>query len=240
MSMKITLIPLLRDNYGYLLQTDDGKVAVVDPSEAGPVSKLLEDKGLALDYVFNTHHHHDHIGGNAALKKTYGCRIAAPLADANRIPDVDIGLSEQETFKLGSETVQIIETPGHTSGHICLYFPDSRALFCGDTLFSMGCGRLFEGSAEQMWDSLSKIMALPEDTMIYCGHEYTQANGDFCLTIEPDNKALQERMKEVERLRTAGKPTIPVSLDSEKQTNAFLRAGSAKRFGEIRRMKDAA
>ena len=228
----------MRDNYGYLLEADDGTVAVLDPSEPGAVIELLDKRGLGLNFVFNTHHHGDHIGGNAALKAKYGCKIIGPKADAHRIPDMDTGLAEGDTFSFGSDTAQIIETPGHTSGHICLYFPDSAVLFCGDTLFSMGCGRLFEGTAEQMWQSLSKISTLPDNTMIYCGHEYTAANGAFCLTVEPANSALQERMKEVEELRAANMPTIPVSLGIEKQTNVFLRAGSAARFGEIRHMKD--
>lgn len=237
--MKIELIPLLKDNYAYLLTDDSGTVGVVDPSTAEPVQKLLEEKGLGLDYVINTHHHWDHTGGNPGLKKKYNCQIAAPAADAHRIDGLDIGLKEGEIFKFGNSEAQILETPGHTSGHICLFFPEEKALFCGDTLFAMGCGRLFEGTAEQMWNSLSKIMALPDDTQIYCGHEYTQANGEFCLNIDPDNTDLQNRMVDVKTARDAGHPTIPSTLKLEKQTNAFLRAGSATQFGEIRALKDS-
>ncbi len=238
--MQIELIPLLKDNYAYLLIDESGKTAVVDPSVAAPVQEALEAKGLTLDYILNTHHHWDHTGGNPGLKKKYGCEIAGPKADAHRIEDMDIRLSEGDIFALGDSKAQILETPGHTTGHICLYFAEDKALFCGDTLFAMGCGRLFEGTAEMMWTSLSKIMALPDDTRIYCGHEYTQDNGSFCLNIEPDNAELKARMEDVKAARAAGKPTIPSLLSLEKQTNVFLRAGSATRFGEIRTLKDAA
>ncbi|PJB72610.1 MAG: hydroxyacylglutathione hydrolase [Alphaproteobacteria bacterium CG_4_9_14_3_um_filter_47_13] len=236
--MEITLIPLLKDNYAYLLVDEDGSVAILDPSEAAPVKHLLEDKELKPDTIINTHHHWDHTGGNQALKKAYGCRIAAPAADSCRIEDLDIPLKEGDLLKIGTSTAQILETPGHTSDHICLYFPQEKALFCGDTLFAMGCGRLFEGTAGQMWKSLNKIMALPDDTLIYCGHEYTQANGEFCLTIEPDNTALKERMISVYQTRAENKATIPSILGLEKQTNVFLRAGSVQRFAEIRHLKD--
>lgn len=238
--MEIKLIPLLKDNYACLLQDDSGKVAVVDPSEAAPVKAVLEEYGLKLDYILNTHHHGDHTGGNQELKAAYGCKVVGPAADARRIAGLDFGLKDGDIFELGESAARIIETPGHTSGHICFYFESDKALFCGDTLFSMGCGRLFEGTAAQMWHSLCKIMALPDETMIYCGHEYTLANGAFCLKIEPENPELQKRMEEVRRLRAKGLPTIPVTLAQEKDTNVFLRAGSAERFAEIRAAKDAA
>lgn len=238
--MKIDLIPLLKDNYAYLLVDNSGKVAVIDPSTAEPVKQLLDEKGLTLDYVLNTHHHWDHTGGNTALKKAYGCKVIGPQSDAHRIEDMDEGLKEGDAFMLGDTALQILETPGHTSGHICLYSAEDKALFCGDTLFSMGCGRLFEGTPEQMWNSLQKIIALPDDTRIYCGHEYTLSNGEFCLGVEKDNADLQQRVDDVKSLRAEGKPSIPSTLGLEKKTNAFLRAGSADRFATIRALKDAA
>lgn len=237
--MKIEAIPLLKDNYAWLLYGDDGAAVIIDPSESAPVEKMLEEKGLRLTCIVNTHHHGDHTGGNAALKKRYRCTIAAPAADAYRIAGMDIPLREGTVFSIGGANVEILETPGHTDGHICLYVPSEKALFCGDTLFAMGCGRLFEGTPEQMWHSLSKIRALPPDTRLYCGHEYTLSNGEFCLSIEPENKALQERMEQVRKTRAENKPTIPTTLALEERTNAFLRAGSAERFAEIRRLKDA-
>ncbi len=238
--MEIELIPLLKDNYAYLLIDESGAVAVLDPSEAMPVQAVLEEKGLTLDYVLNTHHHGDHTAGNAGLKEIYGCEIIGPAAETARINTMDRGLKEGDVFEFGRTSARIIETPGHTSGHICFYFAEDHALFCGDTLFAMGCGRLFEGSAEQMWNSLSKIMSLPDETRIYCGHEYTLANGEFCLSVEPDNADLQKRVEEVRGLRAGGFATIPTTLGLEKKTNSFLRAGSAEKFAQIRRLKDAA
>ena len=237
--MNVTLIPILSDNYAYLLEAEDGAVAVLDPGEAGPVIEVLEDKNLKPDMILNTHHHSDHIGGNAEIKNKYGAQIIGPAKDKDRIGP-DQGLREGDDFSFGGEQVQILETPGHTLGGICFYFPESKAVFTGDTLFVMGCGRVFEGTMEQMWDSLSKIMALPDETKIYCGHEYTQANGNFCLTVEPDNTDLQDRMKDIRALRDQGKPTIPSIIALEKKTNSFVRAGSAARFAEIRKEKDAA
>ena len=238
--MNIEIIPLLEDNYAYLLISDDGEIAVIDPAQAEPIIKRLEEKNLKLDYILNTHHHWDHTGGNIELKEKYNCQIIAPAAEQKRIEQIDIALREGDHFEFGSHSAQIIETPGHTSGHICFYFEQARALFCGDTLFSMGCGRLFEGTADQMWQSLKKIMNYPDDTKIYCGHEYTMGNGMFCLNIEPDNEDLIARMEEVKALREQDLPTIPSTLEIEKKTNAFLRAGSATRFAEIRSLKDAA
>lgn len=236
--MEIVTIPMLRDNYSYLLIAEDERAAIIDPTEAEPAVHEIERRNLSLRFILNTHHHGDHTGGNAELKRRYGCKTAAPAADLHRIADVDIPLREGDVFSFGGDAAKIIETPGHTSGHICFYFKAAKALFCGDTLFSLGCGRLFEGTAEQMWRSLSKIMALPDGTLVYCGHEYTEANGRFCLNVEPDNTALQRRMAEVVKLRAAGRPTIPATLGEEKHANAFLRAGNAERFAALRARKD--
>jgi hydroxyacylglutathione hydrolase len=253
MALEIRLVPLLSDNYGYLLHdAATGDTAVVDPSEAGPVLAALKAEGWRLNHILNTHHHPDHIGGNAELKAATGAKIAAPRADLHRIPAVDVPLAEGDRYRVGGSEAQIFAVPGHTSGHIALWFEADAALFSGDTLFSLGCGRLFEGTPEEMWRSLGKLRALPDATRVYCGHEYTQSNARFALTVEPDNAALQARAAEVAALRAAGRPTIPTILGVEKATNPFLRAdqpavqaafGSAGRsaadtFAAIRRGKD--
>lgn len=236
--MTIKIIPCLEDNYAYFFQTENGFTAIVDPGEAGPVLDYLNDNNLKLDAIFCTHHHGDHIGGNERLKQETGCRIIGPEAEKERI-SMDETLSEEDSpYDYGGVKIHVLETPGHTKGHICLHIPQLNALFSGDTLFSMGCGRLFEGSAEQMWNSLKKLKELPGETRIYCGHEYTLKNGEFCLEVEPDNKALQKRYKEAQNLRQSGKPTLPVSLSEELKTNAFLRAGSPELFAELRSLRD--
>ena len=239
MTLKIDPIPLLKDNYAYLLVDDSGKVAILDPAEAGPVQLVLEEKGLKPDYILNTHHHGDHTAGNKVLKQTYECEVVGPAAERERIPALDRGLGEGDVFTFGGTAARIIETPGHTSGHICFHFEKDKALFCGDTLFAMGCGRVFEGTPAQMWDSLQKLAVLPEETKVYCGHEYTLSNGEFALGIEPGNTALQKRMTEVRALRQGGLPTIPSTIGLERETNVFLRAGSAETFAAIRAAKDA-
>lgn len=236
--MNITLVPILNENYSYILESG-GEVAVVDPGEPAPIEYELEQQGLRPSFILNTHHHTDHIAGNKQLQKKYEAKIIAPALEQKRIPDIDKGVSDGESFMLGNEKISIIGTPGHTKGHICFYAKESAALFCGDTLFSMGCGRLFEGTPEQMWESLQKIMALPDHTQIYCAHEYTQKNGEFCLAIEPDNANLIERMNEVKKLRANGQPTIPSSLGTEKKTNVFLRSGKAAAFAQLRRLRDS-
>jgi hydroxyacylglutathione hydrolase len=251
--LEIEQIPVLSDNYVYLVHDPGtGVTGGVDPAVAEPVLERLAAHGWTLDWILSTHHHADHTGGNLALKEATGCRVAGAKADAARIPGIDLKLAEGDHFKLGEADALILETPGHTSGHISYWFADARALFCADTLFSLGCGRVFEGTFAQMWDSLSKLAALPDDAVVYCGHEYTQANARFALTVDPDNKALQERAAEVERQRAAGKPTVPTRLDAERAANPFLRAGDkairarlgmegasdAEVFAEIRRRKD--
>jgi hydroxyacylglutathione hydrolase len=222
--LEIIQLPVLTDNYIYLLHEPVSKqTAVVDPAVAEPVLAVLKRKDWSLNYIFNTHHHSDHVGGNLVLKQQTHCKIIASGYDQNRIPGIDICVDHGDHIQLGEETFEIIATPGHTNGHIVYYSVQNKALFCGDTLFSMGCGRLFEGSAEQLWHSLQLIKALPESTRIYCAHEYTKANGNFALTLEADNPALQSRVADVAQLRSTNQPTIPSTLSQELATNPFLR-----------------
>ncbi len=237
--LTIHQIPVLTDNYIYLLhETITNETAVVDPAISEPVLNRLKKLGLSLNYILNTHHHHDHVGGNLALQAATGCKIVGSEQDKKRIPAIDIALKEGDLFQLGSEKMAVIETDGHTLGHIAFWFQQSKALFCGDTLFAMGCGRLFEGSAMQMWTSLNKLMALPEETQIYCAHEYTENNGRFALTIEPTNADLKFRMQQVKEYRQQGLATVPFLLVEELATNPFLRAKSCSEFAQIRQLKD--
>jgi hydroxyacylglutathione hydrolase len=230
--LEIELVPCLKDNYAYLVfDRAEGVCAVVDASEAEPVKRALAARDLKLTHILSTHHHMDHVGGNLALKQAYGVQVVGAAKDAPRIPGIDVGLKEGDTFSLGSHAARVLEIPAHTSQHIAFWFEKDRAVFTGDTLFAMGCGRLFEGTAEMMWSSLSKLMGLPDDVRIYCGHEYTEANGRFALTVEPANRDLQMRMDDVRLKRAQGAPTIPTTMGLEKKTNPFLRAQSA----EIRR-----
>ncbi len=237
MTLDIQIIPILKDNYAYLLRSGD-VVGVVDPGEAGPIIGALEREGLSLDYVLNTHHHGDHVAGNRELLERYGAQLVAPAAEASKIGAVDVSLSEGDRFKFGNATAHILETAGHTMGGICYYFEENKVLFSGDTLFSLGCGRLFEGTPADMFRSFEKLNALPDDVLVYCGHEYTQSNATFCLHVDPENESLKARAVEIESLRAAGKPTIPVSLGTEKATNAFMKAKSADEFAALRTLKD--
>ena len=239
MTINVSLIPILSDNYAYLLEAENGDTAIVDPGEAEPIIDVLDNKNLSPHYILNTHHHGDHIAGNADLKSRYGAKIVGPASEVSRIPDMDIALREGEIFTFSGEDFQILETPGHTRGHICFYAPQSKILFAGDTLFAMGCGRFFEGTPADMFGGFQKILALPDETKIYCGHEYTLANAKFCAHADPDNAEIQTRLKDVQAMRDAGKPTLPTTLDLEKKTNVFLRAGSAKDLGELRAQKDS-
>jgi hydroxyacylglutathione hydrolase len=221
----IRQIPVLKDNYVYLLHEPDTRsTAAVDPSVAAPVAAALEREGWRLTHILNTHHHNDHTGGNRELKEATGCVIVGPRADRDRIPGIDIEVGEGDTYKLGAEEARVYDVPGHTRGHIAYWFAGSRALFCGDTLFLMGCGRLFEGTPQQMWSSLSKLKALPPETRVFCAHEYTQSNARFALTVEPKNADLVARARRIDALRAEGKSTVPASLAEELATNPFLRA----------------
>ncbi|CAI0461043.1 unnamed protein product [Linum tenue] len=253
-SLQIELVPCLRDNYAYLLHdADTGTVAVVDPSESVPIVDALSRKNRNLTYILNTHHHYDHTGGNEELKARYGAKVIGSGLDSERIPGIDIGLKDGDKWMFGGHEVLVMETPGHTRGHISFYFPGSGAIFTGDTLFSLSCGKLFEGKPEEMHASLQKISSLPDDTKIFCGHEYTLSNSKFALSIEPNNESLESYAAQVAHLRSKSLPTIPTTLKVEKACNPFLRSASseirrslkipetasdAEALGVIRRAKD--
>lgn len=226
--LEIEMFACLTDNYGFLLHDPQARVtAAVDTPDVAAIERALERRNWRLTYILNTHHHADHAGGNLALKASTGCTIIGPRNDSARIPGIDRGVGEGDVFMLGTHHVAVHETPGHTHGHIVYHLPDDGVAFVGDTLFALGCGRLFEGSPAQMWSSLQKILGWPDATRLYCAHEYTAANGRFALTVEPDNEALVARMREVERLRARGLPTVPTTVALERATNPFLRPGSA-------------
>jgi hydroxyacylglutathione hydrolase len=229
MPLEIVQIPVLQDNYVYLVHDPaTAMTAVVDPAVGGPVMEELKRRGWSLTHILNTHHHGDHVGANEELKAATGCTIVGPRADRDRIPGIDVAVGEGDSYFLGRAEAKVFDVPGHTRGHIAYWFPDSKALFCGDTLFALGCGRLFEGTPKQMWTSLSKFLDLPDDTKVYCAHEYTESNGRFALSVEPGNAVLQSRMAEVRRLRAQGLPTVPSTLGEEKASNPFLRPHSAE------------
>jgi hydroxyacylglutathione hydrolase len=251
--LTIEPVACLSDNYAYLIHDSaSGLCAVVDPSEPLPVKNALAKHGWKLTHILNTHHHFDHTGGNVALKEEVGAEVVGPGKDRERIPGIDTGVDESAPWTFGAHPVGVLEIPAHTRAHIAFVFDDEKAVFTGDTLFSMGCGRLFEGTPEMMWTSLSKLMALDNATRVYCGHEYTMSNGRFALTLEPGNRDLVARMKEVEALRAKGAPTIPSTIGVEKKTNPFLRpdspeirqtlgmasASDVDVFAETRRRKD--
>ncbi len=223
MPLKIELVPCLTDNYAYLIEeTQTGLCAVVDPSEAEPVRRQLASRKLS--YILNTHHHPDHVGGNLELKAQFGAQVVGPAMDRARIPGIDTGVDEASGWQFGPVAVTVLEIPAHTRSHIA--FVMEGAVFTGDTLFAMGCGRLFEGTPQMLWQAMEKLMRLPDTTRIYCGHEYTLNNGRFALTLEPGNAALKARMAEVEELRARNAPTIPSTMALEKATNPFLRPTS--------------
>ncbi len=255
MTAEIRLFPCLSDNFGYLIHDPVTKAtASIDAPEAGPIIKALQREGWTLTDILVTHHHMDHVGGVAELKDKYNCRVVAPHDKAAAILLVDERVKEGDTVKVGNLTARVLETPGHTLDHISYVFDADRALFCADTLFSIGCGRVFEGTYPMMWESLLKLRALPNDMRVYCGHEYTASNVKFALGIEPNNPALKARAEEVAKLRAANQPTVPTLIRDEKEANTFLRAdvpsvaaavglagkSPADVFGELRERKNKA
>lgn len=235
--LKIHLIPILQDNYTYVIESGTS-VGIVDPGEADAVVDFLDAHHLTPTYILITHHHWDHVNGIPALQKKYNLEILGPEREKDKIPFLTKTFSDKDSFMFGDEQVEVIETAGHTSGHICYAFKNAKALFSGDTLFSMGCGRLFEGSADQMFESFQKFQTLPDDTLIYCGHEYTLRNAEFASSIEPENEDLIARIKDVQKLRADNIPTIPTSMAIERKTNPFLRAKTPAEFKRRRDLKD--
>jgi len=225
MSIDIKQFPCLSDNYGYLIRDQEsGAIASIDTPDVEAINAALEAMGGALTHILNTHHHWDHVGGNVALKEQWGCKVIGPKGEAEKIPVLDQAVGEGDVVRFGQSYAAVFDTPGHTLGHIIYHFADDRAAFVGDTIFALGCGRLFEGTPAQMWASLSKITALPPETELYCAHEYTAANAEFALSVDPLNEHLSARAKEVVRMRANGKPTVPSSVALEMKTNPFLRA----------------
>ncbi len=238
-SFKVFQIPVLTDNYIYILRDEEAKLtAVIDPTLAEPVNHFLEEKNWHLNFIFNTHHHIDHIGGNHGLKNKWNPEVIGFLKDTHRIPGVTKTVKEGEKLKLGKHLFEVLFLPGHTLGHIAYFFPKQKWLFCGDVLFAMGCGRLFEGSPKQMFHSLSMVKKLPPDTLIYCAHEYTEANGRFALSVDPNNAFLKARMNKVCKMRRKNQPTVPFLLSEDLKTNPFLIASSVQTFTKVRKQKD--
>ena len=226
--LNINIVPCLQDNYSFVIQDTETKtIAVVDPSEFKPINNFIEKKFKKIDYIFNTHHHFDHTGGNLDLKKKYNCKIIGSKKDEKRIPGIDIKLFDNENFRLGNIDFKFFFVPGHTSGHICFYSKNEKVIFTGDTLFSLGCGRVFEGTHSEMLRSLNLIKKLPTNTNIYCGHEYTQKNLDFCIKYETNNKLEEKKKWIISRLHQK-QPTIPVTIKEELDTNIFLRCDNSK------------
>lgn len=239
MPLSVTAVPCLSDNYLWLLQDQaTGTVAVCDPGEAGPAIAAVERLGGRLDLILLTHHHGDHIAGVEALQARFGGRIVGAAADAHRLPKLDQAVREGDRVALGESQAVVIETPGHTVGHIAFHLPEGQAVLCGDTLFSLGCGRLLEGTAAQMFQSLAKLAALPAETLVCCGHDYTLSNARFALTVEPDNAALRARAEEAKAQAAAGRFTVPTRMAEELAANPFLRAADVARLAAIRSAKD--
>ena len=237
--MQIEIIPCLNDNYSYLIIDETNNSAcVVDPSESAPIIDFLKNKNINLKYILNTHHHFDHIGGNKDLKKKFGSKIVGYKGDSYRIPEIDLQLENNQIWESENFKAKIIHVPGHTSGHICFHFFREKIVFTGDTLFSLGCGRIFEGTYKEMFESLKKIKRLPKETKIYCGHEYTQSNSKFCITNDSENLNLKKKIKKINSLIQKGMPTIPSTIKDELDCNIFLRAKDVETFSKLRDLKD--
>jgi|TARA_B110000046_G_C12989824_1_gene397339 hydroxyacylglutathione hydrolase len=237
--MKIRIIPCLQDNYSYLIIDEKKNIAcVVDPSEADPIIEVLENNKIKLEFILNTHHHYDHVGGNKKLKKKYSSSVVGFKGDKERIPGIDILVDDQETWINKNFEAKIIYIPGHTLGHICFYFYKEHSVFTGDTLFSLGCGRIFEGTYSQMFNSLMKLKELPENTKIYCGHEYTKKNSDFCLVHDANNQNLKAKIHNIDVKLKNSLPTIPSTIKDELECNIFLRSSNVETFSKLRDLKD--
>ena len=237
--MEVEIISCLKDNYSYLvIDKGNNSACIVDPSESEPIIKIIEKKKVNLKFILNTHHHYDHVGGNEILKKKFGAKIIAFKDDKNRIPFVDILLEDNEIWKNLNFEFKVFHIPGHTSGHICFYFYKDNIVFSGDTLFSLGCGRIFEGTYEQMYYSLNKFKEFPKETKVYCGHEYTLNNSMFCLKHDKNNKNLGKKVLEINDKLKKNLPTIPSTIGEELACNIFLRAKNLKDFSKLRDLKD--
>jgi len=238
MTLEIVRVPVLTDNYAWLIHDSvGGETVAVDPGEAAPVQAAAAARGWTIDQVWTTHWHPDHTGGNAALRAA-GARITGPAAEAGKIPTLDATVDEGDMVRIGTTVAEVWHVPGHTAGHIAFHLADAAAIFTGDTLFALGCGRLFEGTAAEMFANMQRYATLPDATQVYCGHEYTQSNGRFALTVEPGNHALAARMTAVDTARAAGEATVPTSIGLERATNPFLRASDAGTFARLRIGKD--
>lgn len=234
-------IPVLSDNYIWLVHDTESKATtVIDPAVADAVLAAAAERGLTITDIWNTHWHPDHTGGNAAIKVATGCTITGPAAEAARIPTLDVQVTGGDTVRLGTHVADVWDVPAHTAGHIAYHFAADGAIFVGDTIFAMGCGRLFEGTAEQMFANMQKLSKLDDATLVYCAHEYTLSNARFAVTVDPDNSALAARLIAVEAARAAGEATVPTTIGAELGTNPFLRAPNAAELGRIRALKDAA
>ena len=239
MALEVARIPALSDNYIWLVhESVSGATMVVDPATAPPVLAEAAARGWTITDIWNTHWHPDHTGGNAAIKAATGCTITGPAAEAAKIPTLDRTVSGGDRVRLGTQEAVVLDVPAHTAGHIAFYFTEAHAAFVGDTLFAMGCGRLFEGTADQMFAAMRAFDALPDDTDVYCGHEYTQSNGRYALTAEPDNAAIVARMADVDAMRARGEATVPTTIGLEKATNPFMRAVSVEELAARRAAKD--
>ena len=252
--LNIEIIPCLNDNYSYLLCDEQtNTIAIVDPSDFISCDEIIKKKYNKLDYILNTHHHFDHVGGNQKLKEKYKSKVLGSEIDKDRIPGIDIALKDKQNFKLGNSSLEVIFVPGHTKGHVAFYFEEEKIVFTGDTLFSLGCGKVFEGTYDQMFNSLNKLKNLPINTKIYCGHEYTKKNLDFCLEYDSKNKFLKKKSNWIKSKIESSSPTVPVSIDEEKKTNIFLRcnepsiknalnldsASEQEIFSKLRDLKDS-